>query len=111
MEEKYNPIVLLFRLAHRYEIEVKLVATVDLANLKNTYIKILLKDPSAPPFIIIKDPNKPDASILLLSGSHVMNHESLEKAKDDLGRVEAFYEGKQPERFETYEQFLAWLQL
>ena len=111
MDKGYSPDNLIMEVAIRSVLAGKATFPQDLSQLKKTYVKIFKKDKSASPFTILKDPNRSDAAILLLSGARVMNHASLEEAKDELGSVEVSYEGRKPETFDTFQQFLEWLQL
>jgi hypothetical protein len=111
MDRKYDPGSLLMQFALHYEVQGKMVFSVDVADLKNTKIQIFKKDSEASPFHILKDPKRPDAAVLLLSGTRIMSHDALEKEKDNLGKVVAYHEGRPPVEFDTYQEFLNWLQI
>ena len=109
MDNRYNPDHLMMRFAFQYESQGKSVVPADHKDLKPTQIQIFRKDPKAPPFVIIQDPNRPDAAILLLSGDRLMRNEALENEKDNLGKVTASYKGRTSVLFSTYQEFLKWL--
>jgi hypothetical protein len=109
--EKYNPGILMTRVALHYAMEGEMSAFVDHEDFKKIHIQISKKDPGESPFHIIKDPNRSDATILLLSGTRLMNHGTLEKDKDVLGSVSVFYEGRSSVTFDTFQKFLDWFQI
>jgi len=101
--------MLLLQLALHYESIGKAAFSADVADLKNSYIQIVRKDPKAPDFRILKDPNRSDASVLFLSGDRLMGNNELEKEKENLGKVTVSYEGRPPVIFDTFQDFLKWL--
>jgi hypothetical protein len=109
MNRDYDPGMLLLQLALHYESIGKAVFSADVKDLKNSYIQIVRKDPEAPDFKILKDPNGSDASVLLLSGNSLMGNNELENEKDNLGKVTVSYEGRPPISFDMFQDFLKWL--
>lgn len=105
MEEKYDPARLMMNVAMLVKSVGAMVFSVDQEDLKKIQIHIALKNPNLAPFLIIKDPERSDATILLLQGTRVKKSNSLVTAKDDLAAVTIYYEGKIYRSFASYEDF------
>jgi hypothetical protein len=99
----------MMRFSLQYESQRKGVNFGDPKGRKQTQIQIFRKDPKAPPFLIVKNPDRLDAAVLLLSGNELMVSNALENEKDNLGRVTASYESGTPVHFTTFQEFLKWL--
>jgi len=105
MEEKYDPDRLMMNVAMQIKSVGAMVFSADQEDLKKIQIHITLKDPKASPFLIIKDPERSDAAILLLQGTRVKRSNSLIATKDNLAAVTIYYEGKIYRSFPSYEDF------